>query len=732
MFRDPHHARLQYSVGFVVLLVLIAGCGNRDTQPTTPTTPSLNEESRFRNVADAATEFVGDAVCATCHEQEWSGFQSHGMAHSYYPLTSANVVEHFGGQTITHPGSGLSYRAVKRDTSYFIEEFRIGESGDQEHVLARRIDFVVGSGTAARTYLTVENGRLFELPLTWYTQKSRWDLSPGYITSNGRFSRAIPDRCMACHNSYPVTVPFADGKYTEVPNGIGCERCHGPGALHVDERLVTEEASDELDDSIVNPAHLSIDRQLDVCQQCHLQTTVSMLRDGRGPFDFRPSESLADHVALFAEEKEIAEAESIDVISHADRMKQSECFLQTIETSSPLTCTTCHNPHEGFRTKGPEYFTATCISCHAVDNLTSRLAQSSSLQDHTPIADCASCHMPKVDADDVPHASFTDHWIRTVGQSRLPNVAPIRTGDRQLFAYFERDEDGVEAEIYRGMANVIYAKQRQDSAAFREGISILSKSLSAGSGFGEAYYLLGFAHIAIGETEAAIAPLEESVRLDSGIPERLNSLALAYEATGRSPQKTENLYLKAIGIQPAASDIRINYGRFLETQNRLEDARTQYQLAIEEEPSLAVGHYNMGTVYLRMGSLAEAEASLKEAVRLDPFYDAALGNLGLLYASSGRNQLAQSAFVEALRIAPNSPVALSNLARFRFNAGDYDGAIELLTKLTALRPASAEAHTDLAHAYFLQDDVENARRAAQRALAIDPQYGRAQQILDAL
>ena len=50
---------------------------------------------------------------------------------------------------------------------------------------------------------------------------------------------------------------------------IGCERCHGPGELHVKERKAKLPIRGSLDDSIVNLRHLSRERQEDICAQCH-------------------------------------------------------------------------------------------------------------------------------------------------------------------------------------------------------------------------------------------------------------------------------------------------------------------------------------------------------------------------------------------------------------------------------------------------------------------------------
>ena len=88
--------------------------------------------------------------------------------------------------------------------------------------------------------------------------------------------------CMSCHNAYPSNVEGSLNKYHSLPEGIDCERCHGPGELHVKEKMsgVIIDTSKYIDYSIVNPKKLEKDLQFDVCSRCHLQGTT-VLKNGK-------------------------------------------------------------------------------------------------------------------------------------------------------------------------------------------------------------------------------------------------------------------------------------------------------------------------------------------------------------------------------------------------------------------------------------------------------------------
>ncbi len=690
----------------VVACGLLARCQGQTEGQADP------EPVRFANLN---SNYVGDAACFDCHAEQWRGFQEHGMARSFYPMRPDNAVEDFAAVPLFHPGSGYHYRVLARGDSFYQVEYRLDDLGNKTHELVRRMDYVVGSGNAARTYLTESKGRLYEMPLTWYTQAAAWDFSPGYERYNKRFSRLVPDRCMACHNSYPASVPFVDGKYEEVPEGIGCERCHGPGELHVQERLESSEVQGAIDHTIVNPAHLTIDRQMDICQQCHLHTTVSLLRDGREAFDFRPSERLEDFVALYSAPQDDVPG-TIDVISHAARLKQSACFVV-----SPMTCTTCHDPHEGFRTKGPAYFDETCISCH----------KDSPAQGHGGGESCSGCHMPKVPAAGAPHASFTDHWIRDPNR-HLPNPVPAHELEAgALVPFFDKDSSGSTAGAYAALAALVHATQQADGMLLERAIQ-MAEPVHLQDPTGELSFVLGVALTNMGRGSEAIEPLRHAVA-QAPVPERLNGLAQALEQSSESLGEIAALYDSALARQPALADIRVNYGVFLQRQGQLQESLQQFRLAATEAPLLVLAHTHLGTVYMQDGAFDMAEASLRRAIALEPDDADALGNLGLMYATmAGRRHDARGLFERAAEAAPLNAVAQGNLGTWYLNNEFLDEAIAHLSRAVELEPAYLGGKINLATAHARSGNYLRARRLAREVLQVDANNPTALRILAAL
>ncbi|MGH7540479.1 MAG: tetratricopeptide repeat protein [Gemmatimonadota bacterium] len=217
----------------------------------------------------------------------------------------------------------------------------------------------------------------------------------------------------------------------------------------------------------------------------------------------------------------------------------------------------------------------------------------------------------------VPHGSFTDHWIRVVRSPSAPARAR-RAGDDPVEPYFDRDGSGPEAEIYRGMGEMLYATRAGDPRLLREAARSLDRALGSDTTHDDAHFLLGLAHRQLGRTEDAIRALERSLRTDPDRPHRLHALARAYESAGRDPAAIDRLYERALELQPALAWIRADHADFLQAQGRRAEAEAAYRAALTERPSLAVAAFNLGTLLTGLGRLGEAAESFERAVRLDP------------------------------------------------------------------------------------------------------------------
>ena len=586
------------------MLLLLAGCASGPEAPA------------FSNLgADAS--YVGAATCATCHGEIAEAYATHGMANASYPLTTETRIEHVLDEPLVDPHTGFAYRVIETPDGLAQEERQFAPDGAEVARLVRPMEIVVGSGDAARTYFARRGDRLVELPLTWYTQDGgRWDFSPGYRESNPRFGRTMPDGCMSCHNAVSEPVVGVEDAFASIPEGIGCERCHGPGSVHVEARLASDGPAEGPDPTIVNPVWLPLDLRLDVCSQCHLDATLDVYRQGETAYSFRPGRPLSAHEALFAVPGVAEGGDGVAVVSHAARMQASACFEATVRTEAPLECVTCHDPHRGFEARPPGAQSAACVTCHAsvADAVPAALRA-----EHTAPTGCVSCHMPRVDADDAPHSSFTDHWIRVVdGPAPSPRPEVGRSG--LVAPLIEADREGDLGGLYEGMAAVSYGVQSNRPDALARGaefIRIALDRLDAPADWGDARFLLGVALLQAGRAPDAVGPLEQAVALADARtrPQRLETLARALADAG-SDLGAKSRFIEAVSAQPRRSETRREHGRFLLGQGRLDRAEPELGEAARLDPWDAETRLLLGIVQT-MNGLDPAD-DWREAVRLDP------------------------------------------------------------------------------------------------------------------
>jgi len=466
----------------------------------------------------------------------------------------------------------------------------------------------------------------------------------------------LPDRCIACHSSYPVDKPHLEGKYPVLRPGIGCERCHGPGALHVAERsrpnAAPVDTSRVHDSTIVNPARLPLERRLDTCEQCHVHTSVAVLRAKRTAFDFTPARQLEAQYAYYKN------GGDIDLVSHADRLRQSACFRAAATSNKPLECATCHNPHGAPSSKATR--NQPCLSCHTGASLTARFTTADARRSHKPASDCVSCHMPVVKERTVPHGTFSDHWIRVPRDSAVNSAVNSSTRSTgPIDPYYERDRTGPDAALYAAMGKVVFASLSGSGTVFDQAAEELTPLLASPATVShpQAYFLLGVAHESRGRIAEAAAALEQAVVRGDTRPDVLRALARARFRLGDTDE-ARPLYERALKQQPALATIRAEYADVLLAENDLDAAIREYRGALQEQPSLPAASFNLGVALLTANREAEAAMPLLDAVRLEPQYAVALDALFRVSASAKKVRALRALSSPATTVrAPRSPTA---------------------------------------------------------------------------
>ncbi len=478
-----------YRVIMLTGLVACVGCGASSVTPSrSPTQPAMEETAADRTsnattwpplpVADtpylnttADVQYVGSAACIRCHAEANETYHHTAMSVSMLPV---DLDTEPPDGTFDHPLSGRRYAVVRRDGALWHIESKLAD-GEPLVIAEYPVKYVVGSGRHSRTYLVETEGFLVESPITWYSERKRWDMSPGYDRANHLgFERAAGQGCLECHAGRSAALGRSLHRMEVHESAIGCERCHGPGSLHLNKHRNTDitaivRSKTEIDETIVNPAKLSRELSEAICQQCHLRSHASIVARGRDLSDFRPGLPLSQFRNDYRLE---APDTPLTVVSHVEQLHLSRCYAN----SQTITCLTCHDPHAAKDVeRGPPHYNAVCATCHAVD----ACGAPQSDRERTTLANnCVHCHMPQGETE-IPHLAFTHHRIgqhaltepRTKDAEMLPrglgelrpfhDLSAFSSEERQrslALAYAEfayRDEEADHAEVYQRRAWVL-------------------------------------------------------------------------------------------------------------------------------------------------------------------------------------------------------------------------------------------------------------------------------------
>src|SRR5262249_20354223 len=197
---------------------------------------------------------------------------------------------------------------------------RTDAAGREVAACEEEVAYAVGSGTRGYSYLSDRGGYLFFTPISWYAQAGKWDLSPGLEDRDHPTGRPVRPHCLFSPAHHADHVPHTATR-SRAPvfrgHAIGCERCHGPGELHVG-RQERGAAADGADDTIVNPARLAPELREAVCEQCHLEGEARVVRRGRGVFDYRPGLPLHLFWSVFVKARELSDDHR--AVSHVEQM----------------------------------------------------------------------------------------------------------------------------------------------------------------------------------------------------------------------------------------------------------------------------------------------------------------------------------------------------------------------------------------------------------------------------
>jgi Flp pilus assembly protein TadD len=680
--------------------------------------------------------YADPALCATCHAEIAANFAKTGMGRSFAQITAEHPADPAPAEPFYHAASDSYFTMIQRDGKTYQRRWQLDYNGNETNIEEKSADYVLGSGNHGRTYLHLNSrGGLQQLPLGWYSENGgTWNMLPGFDRADYPGSeRPVHYECLFCHNGYPKIPKANEEAGSEpvyelpLPNGIDCQRCHGPGQHHIDTVAKPGTTADEVRASIVNPKRLTPEREMEVCMQCHLETSSlklphSVERQGRTPYSYIPGQPLENFELTF--DREPGKNTRFEVANAAYAFRKSQCFLRTqsLDAGHELRCTTCHDPHNIPR--GPEattHYNTICGSCH-----TAALTAKVTAGQHPANPDCVSCHMPKRRTDDAVHIAMTDHFI----QSRPPagGLAPKAE-------YYESDADAYHGEVVpyypaKPAPTVedqldIAVAQIADGTNLKEGIPRLASLLqkyrptraSYYADLAEALHKGGDAVHSAQYFDAALhlAPNSTVIMLKYG------NAMIDWQAWPRV-EATMRHVITLTPNDPVAWGL---LGQSLFEQHKDAEAKTALTKALALDPDLAEPHNYLAGMLVRANDLDGAEKEFRAGLRIMPTNADWQANLAGLLASRGSIPEARFLFERAIKLKPDDPGPHLNFARMLANVNLTAEAEQQARAAVLADPGAPAAHELWGILLTTERDAEGAARELSTAVTLQPDFWRA-------
>jgi hypothetical protein len=566
-------ARKAVSIALLLLLPFFSQPAESGTQ----------DQSRWRNTSQAV-QYVGSEVCGTCHADIARTYSQTDMGRSLRRASPAGLPELNGTVTVHSDRLNRYFQVSRRQGSLYQSEYESSIDGSEVFRHEQQIHYAIGSGQNGIGFLIWRDGFLFEAPLSYYTRSKNWDLSPGFEAADFGFNRPVLAGCITCHSGRSEPLDPGVGAYRDPPFqelGIGCENCHGPGELHVNERKRLVPLRGNVDTAIVNPSKLPPWLADNICMNCHQGRALRILQPGKHYQDFRPGTPLNDTVALFATLlRDSNKSHSVPpLLEHHTLLSLSKCYTAT---NGRLSCITCHDPHVQASSTSSDYFRQKCLQCHSVSSC--RLPVSERRL-HNPADNCTQCHMAREPLNGIAHSVLTDHRITRTpdqpfpttlfnsrpadagllhlnaipgGDSEIPPLTRLRAwaelaSSDQTFLQKYRDSlsmagqsDPKAPEVLSGLAWLELAKGTSGES---QAVALLTAAVAAGTNRSADYEALSHLLIKQGNNDRASAILKKGISVFPYEKRLFNALFILDISDHRYEEALETIR-RALGLFP--------------------------------------------------------------------------------------------------------------------------------------------------------------------------------------
>lgn len=267
----------------------------------------------------------------------------------------------------------------------------------------------------------------------------------------------------------------------------------------------------------------------------------------------------------------------------------------------------------------------------------------------------------------------------------------------------------------------------QDYSAHPEHIDnalqVMDQAVKLDPNFGLGYAVLGEAYWAKygAEKEKKWVDLAQqncarAIGLANAGAEGHTCLGMLYYGTGRFQQAVTE-FQRAIELEPTNEDPYWRLARTYAKVNKPDEAEKTYQTLIAQRPRYYQGYNVLGIFYLQQGQYKKAAEMFSKLLELAPEVQEGYANLGAADLYMGRDEDAINAFEHSIKIRP-SPAAYSNLGTAYFRARRYSEAARSYKQAINYDENNHDLWGNLADAYYFGGNRSEAMTAYRKQLGL--------------
>jgi len=685
----------------------------------------LVEEADHRTVGQAysTNEYVGEAACISCHQQEYNNWKGSHHDWAMKLPNDATVLGDFNN--VSFAANGESYYFYRRDSTFYVRT--IIEGVEQEHQIA----YTFGVEPLQQYLIKFPDGKFQTLRATWDVEKGVWYnqypeevIAPDdwlHWTQGGQRWNTM---CAECHSTnlqknYNLAADAFTTTYDNIT--VSCEACHGAAGAHINWATNANPKG--------NPQLKSVGKdqisQLDQCAVCHARRVklTEVMQAGvsfDNQFMLQTINSEFYHADGQIKEEDYVFGSFVQSKMYSNNIKCSDCHnvhSTKLKLEGNALCMQCHvpkynSPAHHFHENDTE--SASCINCH----MTGKVYMGNDFRrDHsfrvprpdqsaefgTPNA-CVGCHEDRTD-------KWAADWIVSwYGEERVDHFS-----DHLLKASQPSYDDDTKKTLINFINNLEYpaiaratALEYYIWAGDEQEFEMLFTALTDSSALVRYNALMKLQPYPLAQRmSVAVEHLDDTtlvVRIAAAqlmIEQDINQMPTTLRGLASKARQELFTMLRANADFPLG---RLQLADFYFRQNKLQSAVKEYEMALQMDSLLVPVYTNLATTYSILGDNLSALATLDDLLLIEHEYARGYYLRGLLQHELGKDFLAIKDLEKAIMFDPQYFRAYYNLANLYFTNKYYGKAEKTIISALRIMPDSEEAKELMKAIKFRQDD----------------------------